>query len=239
MNTSSLSKYSHNCSALVGKYNDTLLLFLPQELVDKILLYVIISSRHPIFDCYGLLTIRKVLPYLSDLLPYVNKDFSFGVRRNGQTKKIKKMRLAHRRLQWELAVQDFEENGDDLVCGLPKNWHNPGVHHLKTIKNLIMRKGDDCAWDSCFKKKYSSVPDVRGTTVRVTTRFGRQYDGTQLWNFPFSINAIKTLTKVEIFDQHLRWHPKIACLTGENWNSTKAKWVKKTKKDLIELVMAM
>ena len=73
MNTSSLSKYSHNCSALVGKYNDTLLLFLPQELVDKIIFYIITSSRHPV-TCHGLLTIRKVLPYINDLLLFLPQE---------------------------------------------------------------------------------------------------------------------------------------------------------------------
>jgi len=44
-----LAKYSQNSSSLIAKYNDTLLLYLPQEIVDKILKFVIMTSKHPIF----------------------------------------------------------------------------------------------------------------------------------------------------------------------------------------------
>ena len=59
MNTQqTLAKYSHNSSALIGKYNDTLLLYLPQELVDKILKFVVMTSKHPIFGMNLLTPIR-------------------------------------------------------------------------------------------------------------------------------------------------------------------------------------
>ena len=155
-----LAKYSHNCSALYGKYNDTLLLFLPQELVDKILLYVITSSRHPV-NVHGLLTIRKVLPYINEFFPLVTKEFTLGCRKG-----YKKMALAHRRLQWDLSVQHYEQHFDPENCNLPEKWHKPGVHFLKQIKELVIRKGEAVHWKTPVKPKYrnGAVLTTVGTT---------------------------------------------------------------------------